>query len=47
MVRGLELFKDYFKDYQDQYVLIGGSATFLNLSHTFKKTPTSSKTKLW
>ena len=33
MVRGLELFKNYFKDYQDQYVLIGGSATFLNLSN--------------
>ncbi len=32
MVRGLELFKNYFKGYQDQYVLIGGSATYLNLS---------------
>lgn len=26
MVKGLELFRDYFADYTDQYVLIGGAA---------------------
>jgi len=26
MVRGIEKFRDYFKEYQDQYVIIGGTA---------------------
>jgi len=26
MIKGLELFKDFFKDYKDQYTLIGGAA---------------------
>ncbi|MCL1982698.1 MAG: hypothetical protein FWG53_06415 [Clostridiales bacterium] len=26
MIKGLDLFKDFFRDYQDQYVLIGGAA---------------------
>ena len=30
MVKGLELFKEYFKDYKDQYVLIGGAACDIN-----------------
>lgn len=30
MVKGLELFKEYFKNYTDQYVLIGGTACDVN-----------------
>ena len=30
MVKGLELFKEYFNDYKDQYVLIGGAACDVN-----------------
>lgn len=30
MVKGLKLFKEYFKDYKDQYVLIGGAACDIN-----------------
>lgn len=26
MVKGLDIFKKYFADYEDQYVLIGGTA---------------------
>lgn len=26
MVKGINVFRDYFRDYTDQYVLIGGSA---------------------
>lgn len=26
MVKGIEIFKEYFKDYTDEYVLIGGAA---------------------
>jgi hypothetical protein len=29
MVRGLDVFKEWFKDYSDQYVLIGGTAAYL------------------
>jgi hypothetical protein len=29
MVRGLDLFKEHFKEYSEQYVLIGGSACFV------------------
>jgi len=29
MVRGLEKFRDYFEDYKEQYILIGGSACYL------------------
>ena len=30
MVKGLELFKEYFIDYKEQYVLIGGAACDIN-----------------
>ena len=26
MVKGIEIFKEYFRDYTDEYVLIGGAA---------------------
>jgi len=26
MIKGLEIFKGFFQDFQDQYVLIGGAA---------------------
>lgn len=26
MVKGIEIFQEYFKEYTDQYVLIGGAA---------------------
>ena len=26
MVKGMEIFREYFQDYTDQYVLIGGAA---------------------
>jgi hypothetical protein len=26
MVRGLEIFKEYFKDYSENYIIIGGTA---------------------
>lgn len=29
MVRGLDVFRDWFADYSDQYVLIGGTAASL------------------
>lgn len=29
MIRGLDVFRDYFKDYKENYVLIGGSACFI------------------
>ncbi|MCX7028465.1 MAG: hypothetical protein NT061_13495 [Spirochaetes bacterium] len=32
MVRGLRLFADYFADYEDRYVLIGGAACDIWLS---------------
>lgn len=32
MIRGLNIFKTYFKEFKDSYVLIGGSATTFNLS---------------
>lgn len=32
MVKGLELFRDHFSDMTDQYVLIGGAASFLALA---------------
>ena len=31
MIRGLNIFKTYFKEFKDSYVLIGGSATIFNL----------------
>jgi len=34
MVHGIEVFKEYFRDYQDQYVLIGGAALDLILEQT-------------
>ena len=41
MVYGLEKFKNYFKGYEDQYVLIGGTAcdiVFKNRDATFRNT---------
>lgn len=41
MVRGLDIFRSYFKDFPDQYVLIGGSACdmqFGELSRPFRAT---------
>lgn len=41
MVYGLEKFKNYFKEYEDQYVLIGGTAcdiVFKNRDATFRNT---------
>lgn len=32
MVRGLTIFKDWFKDFEDQYVLIGGTASSITMS---------------
>lgn len=32
MVEGIEVFREYFTDFQDRYVLIGGTASFLALS---------------
>jgi len=33
MVRGLDLFRDYFKDYTDKYILIGGTACDLAMEN--------------
>ncbi len=33
MVRGLEKFREFFADYQDSYLLIGGAACELWLEH--------------
>ena len=33
MVRGLEIFKEYFKNYTDEYVLIGGAACDILFDH--------------
>ena len=30
MVKGIEIFQEYFKEYTDQYVLIGGAALLRN-----------------
>ena len=41
MVKGIEMFRDYFRNYQDQYVLIGGVACdllFGNMNMTFRAT---------
>ena len=41
MVYGLEVFKDYFKGYEEQYVLIGGAAcdiAFEEREQVFRKT---------
>ena len=41
MVRGLEIFKEFFRDYQEQYVLIGGAAcdiVFANAELSFRAT---------
>ena len=34
MIQGLEVFKEYFRDYKDHYVLIGGSALDIVLENT-------------
>ncbi|KFZ27426.1 MAG: hypothetical protein KQ78_00339 [Candidatus Izimaplasma bacterium HR2] len=31
MIKGLKFFRDFFNDYQEQYILIGGSASYLTL----------------
>ena len=33
MVKGLDIFYDYFSEYTDQYVLIGGTACDLSFSN--------------
>ena len=33
MVRGLDLFREHFKDFADRYVLIGGTACDLIMSN--------------
>ncbi|MBR4489870.1 hypothetical protein IKP13_04480, partial [bacterium] len=33
MVKGLDIFREYFKDYTDQYVLIGGTACTVSFEH--------------
>ena len=33
MVRGLDIFYEYFSEYSDQYVLIGGAACDLSFSN--------------
>jgi len=41
MIRGLEIFKEFFRDYQKQYVLIGGAAcdiVFVNADLPFRAT---------
>jgi len=41
MVRGLDIFRDYFKDYTDKYILIGGTACDLameNMGLNFRAT---------
>jgi len=41
MIKGLEVFKEFFMDYQDQYVLIGGAAcdiVFTEADLTFRAT---------
>ena len=41
VVYGLEVFKDYFKGYEEQYVLIGGAAcdiAFEEREQVFRKT---------
>jgi len=32
-IRGLRKFKEYFKDYHEQYILIGGTACFIHLTN--------------
>ena len=32
MVRGLDIFREFFRDFQDQYILIGGAACNILLS---------------
>ncbi len=39
-MRGIDVFRRYFKEYQDQYVLIGGAACDLNLGLGRRLPPT-------
>ncbi len=32
MVKGIDIFRDYFKNYTDNYILIGGAASDEHLS---------------
>ena len=34
MIKGIEIFKDFFKEYKDQYVLIGGAACDIIMEET-------------
>ena len=34
MIKGIEMFKDFFKEYKDQYVLIGGAACDIIMEET-------------
>ena len=41
MIKGIEIFKEYFHDYKEQYVLIGGAACdliFENVDSGFRAT---------
>ena len=41
MIRGLEVFKNYFRDFSDQYVIIGGAAcdiVFSEANSSFRAT---------
>ncbi|MCL2153478.1 MAG: hypothetical protein FWH57_11080 [Oscillospiraceae bacterium] len=41
MIRGLEVFKNYFRDFSDQYVIIGGAAcdiVFSDANSSFRAT---------
>ena len=33
MVKGIDRFRDYFRDFTDQYVLIGGAACDISFEH--------------
>ena len=37
MVKGLDTFQKYFKDYEEQYVLIGGAACDILFESTLSK----------
>ena len=32
MVKGLSVFQDWFKDFEDQYVLVGGTAAKITMA---------------
>lgn len=42
MVRGIEKFKDFFKDFADNYIIIGGTACEIH-EEAFAQTPRATK----